>query len=730
MRSSCALFLSSLLFLSATTTPSSAADGDDELRVGLVLSGGGARGAAHIGVIQVLEEEGLVVDYVVGTSMGAIVGGIYASGRDGEQLADGFRAVDWRRALDDTPARRQRTFRRKQEDATYIRGLELGVDSDGVVLPRSLRAGQRFEFEMRKLLGIEAPSVHFDALPTPFRAVATDLVTGDAVVLSDGDLVQALRASAAVPGAFPPVERDGQLLADGGLADNLPVDVARSMGADVVIAVNVGTAPLPREEIEDAVDIAAQMILLLTERNVQDSVRSLRDDDLLIQVDLGDFSAADFARIPDIIDRGRTAAEPLRPRIRELVARLGERSPRQVPDVPAPPVVAKIEVQGLERVAESQVRARIEVPLGEPLDADTVRRDVDRIYGIGDFEQVSYVLDETEEGTVLRYRVREKSWGPNYLRAGVRVEFEGSGVEEIQLLASLRRSQMNELGGEFRVQAALGPQQSIAAEFDQPLIPSGQFFVAPEFSFQNLSINIYDGNRRIAEIRHRRTLATFDVGWRPKTYGEMRAGLEFGEDSISPRIGSTFPERHERIGRFVLDATVDRLDDGYLPSDGVRIGISAIAQEGSLGADLTFRRAQLEAQGAWPVGERGAMVADLNLGTSFGGGLPLQDQFMLGGLGRLSGFSTGTLRGDYMAMARLVYHRRLGDIGWLAGTRWGVSLESGNVWMRSSDIAASSLHHAVALFIAAESPLGTLFMGLGHGQGGQDSLSLVIGRPF
>ncbi len=276
-------------------------------KIGLVLSGGGARGAAHIGVLKVLEELRVPVDLIVGTSMGSIVGAAYSTGLSVPEMEKAIKLITTERLFTDSPPRQDQTMRRKDDDLRPYFVPELAVTSDGVLLPKGLVTGVALEGELRRLVKI-ASARSFDELPIPFRAIATDIGTGEMVILREGSVVQAIRASMSVPGAVAPVEMGRRQLVDGGLVRNLPVDIARSMGADIIIAVNLGTPLLKPEQITSALTVSVQMLNILTQQNVGRSLAELTPRDILISPELGDYSAADFDNLVKTVPIGEASA--------------------------------------------------------------------------------------------------------------------------------------------------------------------------------------------------------------------------------------------------------------------------------------------------------------------------------------------------------------------------------------------------------------------------------------
>ncbi len=451
-------------------------------KVCLVLSGGGARGAAHVGVLKVLEELRVPVDCVVGTSMGSIVGAAYASGVPVAEMERVLGTLTTRILFEEALPRQERSVHLKQDDASILATPEIGVASSGVLLPKGLVSGVQLEGVLRGLS--RAPGYrHFDELPIPYRAVATDLVTGKPFVLDQGELAAAMRASMSVPGVIEPARLAGRLLVDGGLTDNLPVDVARAMGADVVIAVNLGTPLMNAQDLTSVIGVTSQMVSILTEQNVQASLASLRPTDILVVPRLDDFSARDFDHLADAVPIGAAAARS----VADLLARYAvgaaeyaEWSRRRT----APPsssqiVVDEIRFEHLERVNPEVARSVLQTRPGEPVDPQALDRDMLRLFGTGDFEHVSYSLLEEPGRRILSIDAVEKAWGPGYLRAGLGLSSDFAGDAFFNLLGSYRMTWVNRLGGEWRVDAQVGRTSRLATSFYQPLQPGPGLFLAP-----------------------------------------------------------------------------------------------------------------------------------------------------------------------------------------------------------------------------------------------------------
>src|SRR6202789_5424 len=371
-------------------------------RICVVLSGGGARGMAHIGVLKILEELKVPIDCIAGTSMGAIVGGLYASGMTAEQIDTTMRSVDWQEAFRDAPPRRDLAFRRKQDDRNFLVRLPLGLKHGKILLPKGFIQGQKLQETLRQLTLPFSNTTNFDLLPTPFRAVATDLETGNAVVMDKGDLAIAMRASMSAPGVFAPVELDGRLLVDGGLAENLPINVARAMHADILIVSDVSFPLQPRAALNSALSISNQMLAILVRKDSDKQRTSLGPKDVLIEPELGLTPATDFTAAVSVISRGEDAARAATAALeaygvgdtayREYLARRGAREPGLPP-------IKFVRVDPQSKRYEKTILAEMQPLVGKPLDLDEVGKRITELYGLGIFETLDYTLVKQPAGT-------------------------------------------------------------------------------------------------------------------------------------------------------------------------------------------------------------------------------------------------------------------------------------------------------------------------------------------
>ena len=452
-------------------------------RIGLALSGGGARGVAHIGVLKVLEELRVPISCVTGTSMGAIVGATFAAGRPPAEMEKIVLEADWNEIFRDKPPRDEIAVRRKIDDYKTLFAPEFGVKDGGLALPKGVVVGISIESFFRSMSTPAFGITDFRKLPIPFWAMATDIETGQEVVLDRGSLPQAMRASMSVPGAMAPVEIDGRLLVDGGIANNLPIDQARKLCADVIIAVNISTPPLKRSEITSAVSVVGQLINFLGIESVDKQLKSLGDEDVLIAPDLGDISAAKFDRSKDAIRIGEEATRAVADKLRryslppEQYAALRN---TQIAEAKALGTVDEIRVEGLEKTNPAVVLNLVESKPGEPLSEEKIGGDLRRIFGTRDFESISYRIIGGDTGPrAMIIQPTEKAWGADYLRFGVALASDFQGDNAFNALVQYRKTWLNHLGGEWTTEAQIGQNTHVWTEFYQPLNEAGQWFIAP-----------------------------------------------------------------------------------------------------------------------------------------------------------------------------------------------------------------------------------------------------------
>ncbi len=702
-------------------------------RIGLALSGGGARGIAHVGVLKVLEELRVPVHCITGTSMGAIVGGTYAAGRPPQEMEKEVLAADWNSIFRDAPPRKEIAVRRKIDDYKTLFKPEFGV-KDGLALPKGLIAGVSIESFFRELATPAFGIGDFDKLPIPFRAMATDIETGESVVLARGSLAQAMRASMSVPGAIAPVEIDGRLLVDGGIANNLPINQARKLCGDVIIAVNISTPPLKRDELTSALSVTSQLINFLGKQTVDDQIRSLGPNDVLIAPDLGDISAGSFERSKDAIKIGEEATRAVADKLRryslppEQYAALRT---RQVAESKAMGTVDEIRIEGLKRTNPAVAESLIESKPGEPLTEDKLGADLRRIYGTGDYESISYRLVGGDTGPrAMVIEPVEKSWGPDYLRFGLALAADFAGDAQFNALVQYRKSWINSLGAEWTSEAQIGQDTHLATSFYQPLNEAGKWFVVPSAYAGQQTRSVYDGEDKVADYLASITQGGLDGGAVLGTWGQVRAGYVMSRVYARVDTGSpVLPSVRETTAGLRLGIFIDQTDHAWFPRSGYGLIGSAYSAMESLGSNVSYNR--IEAGGraikSWGPHTLNAFASG---GSSLGSDMPAYEQFTLGGPFRLSAYRLNEFAGRQFTYGRLMYYNRAVPLPDLlgSGVYVGGSAEVGRISDRVDDLPTSGTVWSASAFLGADTFLGPAYVGVGAGAG-RWSLFLLLGAP-
>lgn len=704
--------------------------------VGLVLSGGGARGAAHVGVIKVLEELQIPVDYIAGTSMGAIVGGLYASGMTADELVRVIEEADWSALLTDRPPRAQRSFRRKSDDIGFLVDFDLGVDRSGLILPEGFVQGQNLAIALKRLALPVVSVDDFDELPIPFRAVATDIVTGEAVVLDTGDLATAMRASMSAPGIFKPVRHGGRTLVDGGVANNLPVQVVRDMGADILIVVDVGFPLLPESELRSAVGVTKQMLTILINARARDQIALLTSNDILISPDLGDLGSQEFQRAAEAQQIGNEKA-------REFASSLARHSvsdeqylafrQRLEGSRRGPPLIDSMVVKNESRLSPKVIDARLVDQVGQPLDVDQLESDIANIYGFDTFETVTYDVSDDIDGTALTVRATEKSWGPNYLRFGINLEDDFDGNSNYNVAARFTRTEINKRGGEFRAELQIGESPGIFAELYQPLDFASRWFVNPQIAFGRSSSALFADGLQLAQFRTSQGVFSFEGGRQFGNRGEFRVAMTHTNSDNTLRIGSPVLEGASvNLTAVSASFAYDTIDRVAIPRTGTNAAVGWSGSRESLGSDGTFDVAQLFLLKPLTWGKN-TLLHWWDLGSTTKDKTPGISPFSLGGLFSLSGYAPDELVGKHLGIGRLLYYRRLGDQplrGLETSIFVGASIEAGNVWQSRSAIAFDNTLVAGSVFVVFDTLLGPLYLAYGAAEGSRRSAYLFLGQTF
>lgn len=743
------LFLLSILFM-VTSLPALA----ERPRIALVLSGGGAKGAAHVGVIKVLEANRIPVDIVTGTSMGAYVAGMYALGLDGEELERQMLALDWNQGYQDKVGRDELSLRRKRQNDDFLLRTDIGIDPQWQLsLPGGFFQGQSMGALLRQST-LNLPGLHsFDDLPIPYRAVATDMETVTPVVLGEGHLATAMQASMSVPGVLQPVEVDDRLLADGGVVNNMPVDVARALGADVVIAVDIGDAMLSRERLDSALAMIGQLTNYLTRSSTERQKALMTERDILLSPNIGGIGVGDFNLMPDAIARGEAAATVMLPRLQALALseeeylayqhrKLDRRAQLQRSDAV---YLDRVVVENNSNLSEAVIRDVLGLVPGQFHQTRELEQGVRRLYALDAFERVSYRIEERDGEQVLTVQAREKGWGPGFIDFKFALEDDFSSRANYEIGAQFRRTNVNMLGGEWLAEATFGSNKQLASEYYTPLDTDYDFFwkIRGEYEKRRRTFYLNPGEDSYT-LFGRLTSLDFDyatwslhseLGYNLRPWSELALGVQGLVGDIEAR---NLDEQLDidSFGPYVRFSH-DTLDNVFFPTRGRALEVRLGYFRNSLDLEGRSERVsgldyELDWLRPWS-GGRHTLVGKLSLGGSTAEQVLPTFARSLGGLFNLSGYQSDQLSGRYSGFGGLLYHYRWfdNDFGAFRSPVYlGGSLEQGGVWNSGNEIGWDASLTAGSVFIGVDTNWGPLYLAYGHGEGDKNSLYLYFGNLF
>jgi len=698
--------------------------------IGLALSGGGALGLAHIGVLKWLEENHIPVDRIAGTSMGGIIGAMYASGMSPAEIETFAEHLDWEEILLPEPTYRQLSYRRKQDRRDFQIDAPLGL-KHGLGGPNGFNPGNGVGLLLDRLFFAESGIASFEDLPIPFRCVATDMLSGDAVVLHDGSLARALRATMAIPGVFTPVKMDGQILADGGMVENIPVEVVRNMGASVVIAVDLRVPLGGPEELESLTGVLSRALSVVI---LQNERRSLALADAAVIVDTGKFAADDYQRVHDLIRLGYASASAQAKALKAYAMAddaqwqqyLGTRYARKRQPFNEVKVVT---VEGGDSDQDSRIERRLKSSTEGPLDLTKLDTQLFRVAGQGQFDRLGYEGFTQNGVAALRVTAHEKSYGPPFVDLAVNVN--GSGVAAFDFSAGARVTFMDveHYGGEWRNDLLLGSSNLAASEFYQPLAGS-HFFVAPYAFASKLARNAFSGQTRVAVFGDERAGGGFDIGYDSGRRSELRFGYEIFSGKLAPLIGSAgLPSLSGSTGEFRARYVWDGQDSPAIPGAGTRIvaNLSRVLQSPGLVHPID----QLEVQTSTFVAfsEKTSLFVAASGGSTFHGSAGQFQLFSLGGPFRLGAYLPSEFVGNHYAYASIGFRRDLYRLPQLVGRKvyWGGWYEAGSAFDNPNSVVIRGTFN---LGVIADTIVGPVALAASVSPTGQSRVNFSVGRLF
>jgi NTE family protein len=703
--------------------------------VGVALEGGGALGLAHIGVLKWFEDHRIPVDYLAGTSMGGLVGGFYATGMRAEDLHKLIETIDWDSVLRGEPSYQSLSYRRKQDREAFQNNLEFGL-RHGLSLPGGLNEGQEITFFLDRTTLAYSKLKSFNDLPIPFRCVASDLATGKPHVFEDGPLGDALRSTMSLPAIFTPVRSGDAIYADGGLLDNLPVDVTRKMGAGLVVAVFLDANSYDAKAPQSLLTVTGRSIGIMISAN---ELKSIETADILVSVNLTGFTASDYARAEQIIAKGYEAADKKAAMLSRLalsepdwqayLSRLKSRmitKPTPTPDV--------VEVTGLDSRTSKDIESALKDNAGKPLDTTKLEDDLSVISGSGRFSRFSYHLADAGNQTALVVKGTEPDYAPPFLNLGINVN--GADYRNVQFALGARITALDvgEYGAEWRLDVTGGSIWSIGSEYYRPLRRGSRWFVAPQVSAINTPFELYQRTQRIAEYRLRQYTGELDFGYAINRSSEFRIGYATGYFSSSLNVGTAvLPTPSGRTGVTSIRYNLDLLDSPTIPRTGEAVNWRMQWNDATPGAPHGFALTELYAAIVRPVSRPGSVYLQAYGGTTFGfenTGLP---QFFLGGPGRLGAYGLNELRTDQYFLGRLGYLHQIFRLPPLLGNRVFLTsaFELGKAWGgQAYGNQVSRLPMDLAFGIDVETFLGPVFLGGSVGDTGHQKWYFQIGKLF
>ncbi len=732
----------------------------DRPKIALVLAGGGAKGAAHIGVLKALEELRIPVDFITGTSMGSYIGGLYATGMSASEIESLIYSVDWNSGYRDRVSRSQRRVRDKEYEDRYQLTTDLGLRWGEIHAPKGVVQGQNMLRILRVTSGNLSSFESFDELAIPYRSVATDIIELQPVVLDKGYLVDAMMASMSVPGALPPYEVNGHWLVDGGVTNNMPVDVARSMGADVVIAVDISTDYKSQEDFTNFLTMADQLSNYLVRRSTQEQTESLSDDDVLLRPNVGQMETTDFQRMPDAFAEGYQVTMNNLQALAKLSVNSADyqkyidakedrrRNLKHVDDV----VLDTVVVNNNSHYSDRLIRNRLGLEQGKSLTTEEIEASITDLYALDRFELINYRYEESQEGNQLVVDVNEKSWGPNYMNFRFFLEDDFSTDSQYSLGLSTNFTDINSQGAELAVNMEMGTDKRLEAEFYSPLFATQKTFITISGDYNNVHRNIpvtgfdnanLEATKNYVPISYIDWVGEVAVGYQGALWRQFKLGLRYTQGDLEltnlPDFGDI---TYIRQGAFV-NYRVDTLDNFSLPREGIYFDFEYLFSHDDVGQNTGI----LNDEGEDTVYEistkliaahsfkRHTLVGNIDYGVvkSKNSSTPIEPK-SIGGFLNLSGIPRNSLIGQNKAYTSLVYRYRWfdNDFGLFTSPVYlGASLEYGGVWSDPDlNLTSAPLYGAGSIFTGVDSPIGPIMFGYGRTEQNFDSIYLIIGTTF
>ncbi|MBE4145570.1 serine protease [Vibrio parahaemolyticus] len=751
------------LFLIATPSVAQVKSEDTPTRpkVAVVLAGGGAKGAAHIGVLKALEEMHIPVDIITGTSMGAYVGGLYATGMSADEIESFIYSVDWNSGYRDRVDRSQRRVRDKEYEDRYQITTDLGLRFGEVRAPTGVVQGQNMLRVLRETTGNLGRFDSFDELAIPYRSVATDILELDEVVIGNGYLVDAMMASMSVPGALPPYKLNGHMLVDGGVVNNMPVDVARAMGADVVIAVDISTDYKTEDDFTGLFTVADQLSNYLVRRSTQQQVETLQEHDVYIRPNVGQMETVEFDKMPWAFQSGYDITKEMESKLAGL--RLSNAEYQKYIDHKQE--VRKKLVYGDDRVVDEIVIVnnthysdvlltnRLELETGRKIETAEIEKAVENLYALDRFELITYHFEEVDGSNLLVFDVNEKSWGPNYLNFRFFLEDDFDTDSQYGIGMSTNFTNLNSHGAEMALNVEMGTDKLIEAELYSPVLSSQEFFVAGKvaYSSEGRNLPVSDDDSSLSSVNdflpvsYTEFVSEIAIGIQPTLWQELRLGGRYSSGSIElSTLASVGNLDFERRGLFA-NYRLDTLDDFAFPTRGLLVDLEYLVSHDTSPEEIgqskpkdivedTVYEIDARFKGAMSY-QRHTLVgqAEYSFVQSKNSSITL-DPRELGGFLHLSGIPRNSLIGQNLFFSSLVYRYKWfdNDFGLFEAPVYvGASLEHGGTWSDNDlKLNEAPLYNAASIFFGVDSPIGPIMLAYGRTEQDMEAVYLIVGTSF
>lgn len=751
------------LFLIATPSVAQVKNEDTPTRpkVAVVLAGGGAKGAAHIGVLKALEEMHIPVDIITGTSMGAYVGGLYATGMSADEIESFIYSVDWNSGYRDRVDRSQRRVRDKEYEDRYQITTDLGLRFGEVRAPTGVVQGQNMLRVLRETTGNLGRFESFDELAIPYRSVATDILELDEVVIGNGYLVDAMMASMSVPGALPPYKLNGHMLVDGGVVNNMPVDVARAMGADVVIAVDISTDYKTEDDFTGLFTVADQLSNYLVRRSTQQQVETLQEHDVYIRPNVGQMETVEFDKMPWAFQSGYDITKEMESKLAGL--RLSNAEYQKYIDHKQE--VRKKLVYGDDRVVDEIVIVnnthysdvlltnRLELETGRKIETAEIEKAVENLYALDRFELITYHFEEVDGSNLLVFDVNEKSWGPNYLNFRFFLEDDFDTDSQYGIGMSTNFTNLNSHGAEMALNVEMGTDKLIEAELYSPVLSSQEFFVAGKvaYSSEGRNLPVSDDDLSLSSVNdflpvsYTEFVSEIAIGIQPTLWQELRLGGRYSSGSIElSTLASVGNLDFERRGLFA-NYRLDTLDDFAFPTRGLLVDLEYLVSHDTSPEEIgqskpkdivedTVYEIDARFKGAMSY-QRHTLVgqAEYSFVQSKNSSITL-DPRELGGFLHLSGIPRNSLIGQNLFFSSLVYRYKWfdNDFGLFEAPVYvGASLEHGGTWSDNDlKLNEAPLYNAASIFFGVDSPIGPIMLAYGRTEQDMEAVYLIVGTSF